>query len=257
MDGASILAFMASWFTPSSLFLLLNLMIGTIVLSSKFGKEKRHQNQMEELGDGNSPTLARAPSLLARVKSIDFSLYKFDPPSSETQFHFQLPNYSDYATHHRDPDEPTRITRTPSLLERLKSINLSSIYKTEQPEPETEDPNPHEDPNSEDVHVRRMKSESVKMVRKIQQPEKMKKSASEREMPVRNSEADVEEEEDEILERRRPATTRAEKKKETTSSSEDEGVDAKADDFINRFKQQLKLQRLDSLRRFGDMLKGK
>ncbi|KAK2982077.1 hypothetical protein RJ640_003202 [Escallonia rubra] len=34
---------------------------------------------------------------------------------------------------------------------------------------------------------------------------------------------------------------------EAASFREDEGVDAKADDFINRFKQRLKLQRLDSL----------
>lgn len=33
------------------------------------------------------------------------------------------------------------------------------------------------------------------------------------------------------------------------TSSYDEEVDAKADDFINKFKQQLKLQRLDSLLR--------
>ncbi|KAJ0591455.1 hypothetical protein HanHA300_Chr03g0073521 [Helianthus annuus] len=33
-----------------------------------------------------------------------------------------------------------------------------------------------------------------------------------------------------------------------------ESVDAKADDFIKRFKQQLKLQRLDSLKNFREML---
>lgn len=37
---------------------------------------------------------------------------------------------------------------------------------------------------------------------------------------------------------------------------EEEGgeVDARADDFINRFRQQLKLQRLDSLLRYKEML---
>ena len=38
-----------------------------------------------------------------------------------------------------------------------------------------------------------------------------------------------------------------EKKRETASLGYDEEVDAKADDFINRFKQQLRLQRLNSL----------
>lgn len=35
---------------------------------------------------------------------------------------------------------------------------------------------------------------------------------------------------------------------------EEEGVDAKADDFIKRFKQQLRLERLDSILRYRDML---
>ena len=76
----------------------------------------------------------------------------------------------------------------------------------------------------------------------------MKKSASEKEV--------VEVEKEEIMEeveKRRPATMRLEK----TVSFGDEGVDEKADDFINRFKQQLKLQRLDSLLRYRDMLRGK
>nr|GEZ33287.1 hypothetical protein CTI12_AA086170 [Tanacetum cinerariifolium] len=39
-----------------------------------------------------------------------------------------------------------------------------------------------------------------------------------------------------------------------SARAKDECVNAKADDFIKRFKQQLKLQRLDSLQRFRDML---
>ncbi|XP_078432046.1 uncharacterized protein LOC144703690 [Wolffia australiana] len=35
---------------------------------------------------------------------------------------------------------------------------------------------------------------------------------------------------------------------------DDEEVDAKADDFINKFRQQLKLQRLDSIVKYRDML---
>ncbi|KAL2940367.1 Solute carrier family 43 member 3, partial [Bienertia sinuspersici] len=35
---------------------------------------------------------------------------------------------------------------------------------------------------------------------------------------------------------------------------EDEGVDAKADDFINRFKKQLRLQRIDSIVRYKEMI---
>lgn len=41
------------------------------------------------------------------------------------------------------------------------------------------------------------------------------------------------------------------------TADEEEEVDVRADDFINKFKQQLKLQRLESLLRYRDMIKGK
>lgn len=53
-------------------------------------------------------------------------------------------------------------------------------------------------------------------------------------------------------ERRRPATVK--ERKPPAMDGEDERVDEKADDFINRFKQQLKLQRLDSILRYKEML---
>ena len=77
----------------------------------------------------------------------------------------------------------------------------------------------------------------------------MKKSASERGRRVK---CEWEEEDEETVEKRRPATVRV----ETTSLGEDEEVDAKADDFINRFKKQLRLQRLDSILRYREMLGG-
>ncbi|CAA3008691.1 Hypothetical predicted protein [Olea europaea subsp. europaea] len=144
-----------------------------------------------------------------------------------------------------DQDNSSRqLTRVPSLLERVKSINLS-IYRSEQPDPSDSTAPPQEPTHQqksecvEDSHVTRNKSDTCR-----QAPTKMvlKKSASEKVYvaePV--EEADL----------RRPATV-----KETTSSNwtEDEAVDAKADDFINRFRQQLKLQRLDSILRYKEML---
>lgn len=72
---------------------------------------------------------------------------------------------------------------------------------------------------------------------------KLVKSASEKKMPVAVPVAEVD--------LRRPATTR-----ETVMSSfgEDEAVDKRADDFINKFRQQLKLQRLHSILRYKEML---
>ncbi|CAA0821294.1 Unknown protein [Striga hermonthica] len=57
------------------------------------------------------------------------------------------------------------------------------------------------------------------------------------------------EEEEKIVEARRPATVR-----ERGAAEGDAEVDARADDFINKFKQQLKLQRLDSIIRYKDVI---
>ncbi|GER32555.1 hypothetical protein STAS_08615 [Striga asiatica] len=56
-------------------------------------------------------------------------------------------------------------------------------------------------------------------------------------------------EEEKIVEARRPATVR-----ERAAAEGDAEVDARADDFINKFKQQLKLQRLDSIIRYKDVI---
>ncbi|CAM8916554.1 unnamed protein product [Rhodiola kirilowii] len=83
----------------------------------------------------------------------------------------------------------------------------------------------------------------VKLVKKI------KKSASTK-SPFRHLR------EVEILEARRPATVKETKVKRAVKEEEDEDeeVDSKADDFINMFKQQLKLQRLDSNLRYKEMI---
>lgn len=69
------------------------------------------------------------------------------------------------------------------------------------------------------------------MVRQRELPEKQKKSRRK-----------VKKEEGEM---KRSASTGIEKT--TSFEDDDHGVDAKADDFIDKFKQQLKLQRLNSL----------
>ncbi|KAL1547767.1 pathogen-associated molecular patterns-induced protein A70-like [Salvia divinorum] len=161
------------------------------------------------------------------------------------------------------------LVRVSSFLERVKSFNRSS-YHSPQPEPaarevepphhvdrsksataerEVEDPHdvsdaiaasekrhaPGEAAREKEGshHVARTKSEAV--VRAAPAARALQKSASERISTVR-----VEEEE----ERWRPATVR-----ERTGG--DEEVDEKADEFINNFRQQLKLQRMDSILRAG------
>lgn len=238
---ASTWGFATGLFTPAYLFLLLNLVIGTIALTSRFGSNRRqHQEEIRPL--------ARAPSLLERVKSINLSFYNYPSSDSAPQVEATADPVQDSEPECLTEVPPAQLERAPSLLERVKSIKFSSFYTSE---PETKivvEPvsEPHMDAGHVDHQVKRSKSEP-RAAPERKTPEKMKKSASEREVAMEK------EEDRESVERRRPATTRIEK----TVSFGDEGVDAKADDFINRFKQQLKLQRLDSLLRYRDMLKGK
>ena len=136
-------------------------------------------------------------------------------------------------------------------LLKQSSPKLSSFYRSD-PEPQS-DQNP--DPNSaihEDHRHVRSKSESKKPVKKKKKATgKMTKSASEKSGFGFHEEAETVE----SVERRRPDTTRVEGS--TSFGDGEDGVDEKASDFINKFKQQLKLQRLDSILRYKEMLKGK
>ncbi|KAK8660630.1 hypothetical protein V6N13_051552 [Hibiscus sabdariffa] len=251
--------FVSSWLTPTSLFLLLNAVIATVFLLSRLSPPKTPHHH-----DGGyysaPPPLHRASSLLGRVKSINFSKFKFDdghhPPLGRAPSILERVksiNLNLYRHQPRNPDpvyeeQQQPLSRPPSFLERVKSIEFKSFYRSDSGKlnPETVHPPTKEEPVHDQV-VKRSKSEhdNVKQ-RKVS--EKMKKSAS------GNSMAKAEEEEEEAVERRRPATSRMEK---TTSLGDDQSVDAKADDFINKFKQQLKLQRLDSLLRYRDMLRSR
>ncbi|XP_011009889.1 PREDICTED: uncharacterized protein LOC105114883 isoform X2 [Populus euphratica] len=271
----SIFAFLTSWLAPGSLFLFLNIMIATIALASRYGTHNKPVHEDKHL--------ARAPSLLQRVKSIDyFSFYNFPPaqePENTTQEHdppqlerapslLQRVKSIDYFPFYKFPPaqepenttqehDPPELERAPSLLERVKSINFSSLYYSTGPEETTQHPpaqtRSDADPGTchdhdHDHHVKRIQSEH--MMKATKRQVKMKKSASEKAVSL-----DLAEEvEREKVEERRPATAKASEK---TVMIEDEEVDAKADDFINRFKQQLKLQRLESFLRYKEMLKGK
>ncbi|KAI8553490.1 hypothetical protein RHMOL_Rhmol05G0019900 [Rhododendron molle] len=278
-------ASITSWFTPTVLFCLLNLTIGTIFLSSNF--KSHHQNppyQNQNHSDHNPAQLARAPSILDRVRSINFALYRSDsldplqPDPLQTQLarapsildrvksiNYFSPDRSDSLNpsqpepQQSEPQQPEpqqpepqqpdpvqpQLTRAPSILERVKSFNFS-LYGYDHP-----DPNHH----SQLDHVPRSKSDTTGEgeghAAAAAAAARMRKSASEK-----WREAEETEEEEEEQELRRPATVR--EGKGTTAAGffgeEEEEVDAKADDFINRFKQQLKLQRLDSLLRYREML---
>ncbi|KAL6224182.1 hypothetical protein ACLB2K_003038 [Fragaria x ananassa] len=264
-------AYMLNWLTPNSLiFLFLNLTIGTIVICHRFHKTPQHQDHQHpsllqrvrsfdfshynfQPDPPENPTgLVRTPSFMERLRSINFSQYNFQQPYPEPDHVTEYPapenqtgvvrtpslldrvrsfNYSfqqpEHVTEDTTPDHPTGIVRTPSFLARLKSMDFSSLYRSDQ--------------ESKDLHmVNRSKSDTG---HEESRPEKViKKSNSERGFEE-NDGGDV----TGVWPRRVV--------EKTMSFGDDEEVDAKADDFINRFKQQLKLQRLDSLLRYKEMLK--
>ncbi|PON96029.1 hypothetical protein TorRG33x02_082770 [Trema orientale] len=302
----SIWASMNSWFTPTVLFVLLNLMIGTIAITSSLASSTSTQRHHDQSGEQHAqhhhhphPQLARSPSMLQRLKSINFYSYRSQEPTT----HFQQPHHEmepNFAL--RQPQEqvveqpPHSMTRSPSMLQKLKSINLYHYISHEyfapshqaqptpqiqtHPEPEPERTHLYSEPEEEEEeeegeeesrdqfededhsqsldeiysqlksgngHVTRSKSDtkptSGEAPAKLSR--KMKKSASAKSAFAHFEEADV-------VESRRPATVR-EGKARVTEVDDDE-VDAKADDFINKFKQQLKLQRLDSIIRYKEMI---
>ncbi|KAG6723359.1 hypothetical protein I3842_03G204300 [Carya illinoinensis] len=216
-------AFITSWFTPAYIFLPLNLIIATIFLRSRFGSQRIPEQKQ----------LGRVTSVLDRVRSNNFSLYKFKQPNADPiADHFLLPTGPKHVnTPYPIPDHPpTQIAGPPFLLERLKSINLSSLYPSDSSARESEVHHPTDLNTDADHLVRRSKSDKGVVGAHERPREKIKKSMSEK-SAVGSSEEKV-----------------------TVSLEDDEEVDVKADDFIYRFKQQLRLQRLDSLLRYRDRL---
>lgn len=306
-----------SWFTPTVFFVVLQLVIGTIYITSTLTNKlthkhhNQHQEHRQDPQDFQHPQLARSPSVLQRLKSINF--YSSIPYRSQDPPH-QI---------HEQQQQQPQLLRSPSLLQRFKSINLYSYIPTEpftsmltttdtnvvsntatttthyggityEPEKQQQqqqhvydtavvetDDEENEDDEDDDVvgkiqhnlkgyeeggadssmdeiydkllqgqdgHFIRTQSDTKPSSGEVpvKLPRKMKKSAS-------SKSAFSHFKEDDIVESRRPATVR-EKKVSTAAAADDDEVDAKADDFINKFKQQLKLQRLDSIMRYKEMI---
>ncbi|ESQ50302.1 hypothetical protein EUTSA_v10002336mg [Eutrema salsugineum] len=260
----SLLTAMYSWFTPTVLFVFLNLMIGTIAISSSLSSKSNDPNQTQ---------IQRSPSVIHRLKSINFSSF-----TSPDKSHLEFPSSTTSDNNINNNNELASIeqnqpflSRSPSVLHRIKSFNLYN-YISQEPTTVAESPPPtvtvnakqeeelveeeETSPSLEEVysklnlnHVARTKSDTEPAAGIIppKLPKKMKKSASTK-SPFSHFV------EDEIsVEARRPETVRV--TKVTTVEEADEEVDAKADDFINRFKHQLKLQRIDSIAKYKGMVK--
>ncbi|KAI4379539.1 hypothetical protein MLD38_005820 [Melastoma candidum] len=291
----SAMEFLSTFVAPTYLFLFINLIIGTIYVLSRLSPHspdkpdhavplghtpssllhrdlpfykpieshpesdpvQYHPTLGLDLTEVDRPPLSRTPSFLERFRSINFYQNKFEHPEQEpepvvnaaeaanapTTSHKLPPTLSRTSSlldqlksisfGHLKDDQKTEtvpvkatnsptLARAPSFLERMSSIKFSAFYNQGEPGQDTDADDSDEDPPVEEhgthVPARRIRLESERMGEEGPKP-RMRKTTS-----------------------------------ENDSHAETEGIDAKADDFIQRFRQQLRLQRLDSIKRYKDML---
>ncbi|XP_010905629.2 pathogen-associated molecular patterns-induced protein A70 [Elaeis guineensis] len=193
------------WLSPTVLFVLLNLVIGTIALTSKTLRSHRHRDD-----DDHLRPISRGPSaVLERLRSI--GLYRF----------------------------------------RSGDFTLDAAATLSPPSPKsetTEAPDAFTGGKQQQDHFSRCQSDSQEKPGEEKEKKlagRMKKSASENSAFAHFEEAEIV---------RRPAAARSRVRAALVVEEEEEEVDARADAFINRFKQQLQLQRLDSILRYKEML---
>ncbi|WVZ20753.1 hypothetical protein V8G54_008075 [Vigna mungo] len=256
---SSVYGAMASWFTPSYLFIFINLVIGTIAITSRFTTTPKRQRQHQH-------QLIRSPSLLDRFTSFNLRYHKHQTTATLTPHdvvvesvqtldsprHVQIGSF-DTTDETREGDEvksdnSPQLDRLPSssLLDRIRSFSFRRT-ESERSEPVqnsdsgmnlVRSPSLLERVRRFSLDLGKVEKESCDSVQQqlsrapsfLQRLKSLTFDRSESAAEVRDGGEFVEERE------------------------EEEGVDAKADDFINRFRQQLRLQRLDSILRCRDML---
>lgn len=248
-------------FTPTQIFLSLIFLVGTITLSSidwgsqspdkegddhlkrsqpssvfdrvrsfKLNRQYYQYKSEEELQvEEDNPTalLLRQPSLTERlISNFNFGHHPAVVQEKEYQ---------------GDKRPPPQLSRRPSFLDRLKSIN---------PYGDAE-----ETGSKVENDLNRTHSEPSPLIRKAAPAKKNKKKLTKSFSERCKSAETPEEVEAKFF--RQPASTRGVERKplwkvEDGDGDEDEEtkvkeVEAKSDDFINRFRQQLKLERLASI----------
>ncbi|KAI4971627.1 hypothetical protein ZWY2020_002541 [Hordeum vulgare] len=217
------------WFTPWVLFLVLNLVIATIFVTSM-------ATSSAGSGEGVPAGPVGERRRLSRVDSV-----AIDRP------HFSAPA----------PEAP------------MTGV-LDLGHPNEQPPPlemEAEDEGEHdaftnEDEHEEHVHMERGMSETAVEAELPRLPTWLPKSASDKSAFAHF----VDGVDTEVVEAHRPATTRdAERRRPQVAEPEEPAseveikeaggeVDARADEFINKFHHQLKMQRMDSFMRSRNTL---
>lgn len=216
-DSVSIYDIIVSWLSPSFIFLIVNLVIGTIAITSHFATQRKRQPD-------SPPELVRSSSsIFGRVTSFGLSCCKFEPASAASTTTTTTPEETQ--VEQVQNQDLTQLNRTISstLLDRVKSIDLG-LSKTE---------------------MKGGLGNSTPLIRAPSLLERLMSGNFRRLDSVK------------VVEEEKKAESEVELKPEreiVRGRVEEEEVDAKADDFIKRFKQQLRLERLDSILRYRDIL---
>ncbi|KAL6615899.1 hypothetical protein ACP70R_038169 [Stipagrostis hirtigluma subsp. patula] len=220
MDGADAFAVSQSnpwslvrgYFSPATLFLLLNVVIGTIALTSRSHRDRRddddgddyHRHQQQQSQYSPAP-LARTSSVMDRLRSL--GLYRFR--SGDFPEYSHLPSAA--TTHTAAGDAASSAQQAQAQYARSRS------------EPSARPPPVRRNKHRDDDAAKKSATEAKRMERAPAQARRVQR-APPRAVVVRDEAAAA------------------------------ASVDERADDFINRFRQQLQLQRLNSLLNYREML---
>lgn len=254
----ALLSAVHGWFTPAVLFVVLNIVIGTIAVTSKAAAASETGGDEEGVaaaggGGWEQPhrRLARVPSMaFERLRSFNgrFAAAAPEPEPAEA-------GVVDLGYKQQQPAAAETEEGPVVVVER-------ALEPEREPEPEPEPEHA--------AHMERSRSEAAADAELPRLPARLHKSASDRSAFAHFGAEEVEETV-RAVEARRPATTRESRGRrrfpvaepEPASESEEEEeegisggeVDARADDFINRFRHQLKLQRIDSFIRHRETVR--
>ncbi|KAJ3694986.1 hypothetical protein LUZ60_000363 [Juncus effusus] len=258
---------MSSFLTPAVFFVLLNVVIATIVLSSRKHQRDPSASFAAPLFRTTSPVFERLKSFtLHRFRSGEIPTdptspnYNYTPsglsnesgpdlieesPSRSLDDAFRAVESSSHATIANSASSPPPpIGRTSSILDRIKSINL---YRFRSGEAQNQQVQP--DNYKEPYHYERSRSDPSSSSSRhgvvdavVPKSEKKKKKIKKTVSSGEGAELSVR------RRRREPAPAVVEEEEVEVD------LHARADDFISKFKENLKIQRLNSILNYTEML---
>ncbi|GJV63049.1 BEACH domain-containing protein LvsA-like protein [Tanacetum coccineum] len=213
----------------------------------------RNENENQNFEFSFSPQIPIVSSFLERARSINITSIiptiitktiltphenpKYTSLSRLSQSIFSVCSYDSQPDSPRYPSSKKPSTTPPSILERLKSIDFSKIYGDSQKN--TNSPG----------QLARVSSVKFKLPATTNLTKKRKTKVKVSSLVLKKTRSEVKSvssHDNEVAILQRPQTARA------RMNADD---DAKAENFITKFREQLKLQRMDSLDRYNDMLR--